>query len=208
MTYCVYEHWRSDKSACFYVGKGNSRRPREMRRGRSARHSRIVKKLAKAGLAVEVRIVAAGISEQDAFALEKERIAFWRKQHNFLVNITDGGEGVSGRPVSPETRLKISLALMGHPVSAEIRAASALANKGKTLSVEHRAAISKRHKGVAKSAEHNAKVGAANRGRRMTDAQKLKLSLANIGKIPSVTARAKMSSSALLGWEKRRATTT
>jgi hypothetical protein len=41
-------------------------------------------------------MVEGGMTEEAAFVLEKERIAFWRSVGIALVNKTDGGEGPSG----------------------------------------------------------------------------------------------------------------
>jgi hypothetical protein len=76
-TFCVYEHWRPDKGICFYVGKGKPKRVKRFERKENERHLRILEKLAKRGLRTEVKIIASGVSEDIAFALEKERIAYW-----------------------------------------------------------------------------------------------------------------------------------
>lgn len=93
----VYEHWRPDRDECFYVGKGNGGRAYKMR-DRNLHHRAIVKKLSDLGMMVEVRMVASGLAENDAFSIEQERIAFWRSAGIDLANKTIGGEGVSGLP--------------------------------------------------------------------------------------------------------------
>jgi hypothetical protein len=66
-----------------------------------------------------VRFVANGLSEDEAFALEIERIAHWRELGVLLVNWTDGGEGVSGLVHSEESKNKMSIGQLlkgdGHP---------------------------------------------------------------------------------------------
>lgn len=91
----VYEHWRTDRDECFYVGKGKGRRAHKML-GRNMHHRAIQAKVAREGYAIEVRIVASGLTEREAFALEIERIAFWRANNVDLANRTNGGEGPSG----------------------------------------------------------------------------------------------------------------
>ena len=93
----VYEHWRLDRDECFYVGKGMKNRAYKMR-DRNAHHRAIMGKLFREGSGMEVRMVATGLTEDEAFALEVERIAFWREAGADLVNQTYGGEGVSGLP--------------------------------------------------------------------------------------------------------------
>ena len=87
----VYEHWRPDKNVCFYVGKGHGPRAYVLKRGKNHRYNNTVSKVVAAGFAVEVRIIAKGMEEAAAFALEIERIAFWRGQGHHLTNQTAGG---------------------------------------------------------------------------------------------------------------------
>lgn len=101
----VYEHWRPDRDEPFYVGKGRGGRANMMAR-RNLHHKAIQQKLHRLGMCVEVRIILAGLSEQEAFALEVERIAMWRAEGIDLANKSDGGEGSSGHiglrgPASP-----------------------------------------------------------------------------------------------------------
>lgn len=93
----VYEHWRLDRDECFYVGKGKGNRAYNMR-DRNAHHRAIMEKLSREGSGMEVRMVATGLTEDEAFALEVERIAFWRAAGADLANKTNGGEGTSGLP--------------------------------------------------------------------------------------------------------------
>lgn len=71
---------------------------------RNIRYTRTRNKLKRAGLRVDVRIVASGLTEREAFDLEKERIAFWRSIGVDLVNLTDGGDGMTP---TEETRAKM-----------------------------------------------------------------------------------------------------
>jgi hypothetical protein len=91
----VYEHWRTDRDECFYVGKGKGNRAYNLK-SRNKHHKAIMAKLSREGFAMEVRIVQSGLSEQDAFLLEIERINFWRESGVDLANMTNGGEGASG----------------------------------------------------------------------------------------------------------------
>ena len=79
---------------CFWVGKGHGKRAHKLKRNHY--YNNVVKKLAKNGMCIEVRMVSSGLSEGDAFSLEKARISFWRSQGIKLANLTDGGEGASG----------------------------------------------------------------------------------------------------------------
>jgi hypothetical protein len=83
----VYEHWRPDKDICFYVGKGRGKRAYNFAQ-RSVHHKRIVNKLSRLGMCVEVRLVASGLQESVAFAIERQRIAFWRSVGVAIINKT------------------------------------------------------------------------------------------------------------------------
>lgn len=146
-TYYVYEHWRLDRDECFYVGKGRGGRAYSMK-NRNRHHQAIVAKMARIGLAFEVRIVAAGLSEQEAFDLECERIAFWRNTGVDLTNMTPGGEGNAGTERSPETRLKLSLANKGKKRSEETRKLMSAVFKGRVVSAETRKKLAERNRGA------------------------------------------------------------
>ena len=94
MANCVlYEHWRLDRDECFYVGIGKAKgRPYDMKK-RNRHHKAIVAKAFREGFAIEVRIVAMGLSWTDACDLEVERIRFWRDAGADLANIAIGGNG-------------------------------------------------------------------------------------------------------------------
>lgn len=187
-TYYVYEHWRLDRDECFYVGKGKGGRAYKMR-DRNIFHTAIVKKLQREGYAVDVRIVACGLSEEKAFALEKERIAFWRSANADLANATNGGDGVSGLKMSDETRAKMRAAKLGkkqtpeqiakriaplrgrkQPISAVI--ASAANRRGKKLSLEHKEKLSKAHKGKIISESARKSLSLANKGKSWSPARR------------------------------------
>jgi hypothetical protein len=115
----VYEHWRPDTDLPFYVGKGSGQRAYKLRgKRRNPHHQNVVKKLSRLGLCVEVRLVAGNLSEDEAFSLEKERIAFWRSNGIELTNQNEGGEG--GRNPSAEARVKMRVAAKKRGMPPEI----------------------------------------------------------------------------------------
>ena len=173
----VYEHWRLDRDECFYVGKGCRQRA-YARTGRNSHWGNIVAKLERIGSGYEVRMVACGLSEQEAIILEIERIAFWQDKVD-LSNKTKGGDGVCGLVHSKESKEKMSLAAKGRPGaktmlgkkhSEETKAKMKAAKLGKKpnnfgkkcnkgpLSEEHKAKLSEAHKGKVISAETRAKL--------------------------------------------------
>lgn len=131
-TFYVYEHWRTDRDECFYVGKGRAGRAYRMS-NRNKFHQAVYSKVSREGFAVEVRIVASGLSEDAAFVLEVERISFWRSAGADLANSTCGGDGVSGLVMSPAARAKMRAAKVGKTLSPEHRAKIGASLKGKKL---------------------------------------------------------------------------
>ena len=88
----VYEHIRLDTMKPFYVGKGCGYRA-YAKRGRNVYWRRVVDKHGYI-----VKKIAENLDEDLAFLTEVERIDQLRRIGIELVNMTDGGEGVSGLP--------------------------------------------------------------------------------------------------------------
>lgn len=109
--FCVYIHRRANDLKIFYVGKGSKKRSKTSR-GRSQYWQRIV---AKHGYVVE--IILSGIDELSAFELEAFLIAEIGREN--LCNLTDGGEGCSGREMPGHQRAKASAMLKGKPLPKE-----------------------------------------------------------------------------------------
>lgn len=158
----VYEHWRLDREECFYVGKGHGNRAYQ--KGRNSHWKNIVSKLERIGSGYEIRLVATGLLEKEAFCLEIERIAFWRDKVD-LANLTNGGEGPSGARHSAETKKKMS----------ESR-------KGKKHSGDWNINISESHKGIRHTEETREKLSRLFKGRKTSDETKKKLSLFSKGR--------------------------
>lgn len=166
----VYEHWRPDRGECFYVGKGHGRRAYDMRRGRNRWHKFLQAKLSALGTAIEVRIIADGLSEEDAFAKEIERIAFWRNDGADLCNLTAGGEGPSGYKFSEERKRAVAEKSRGRTHSAESRAKMSLAAMGNKKGLGKKKprhvidAVIAFHKGRKRTPEQCARISASKQG--------------------------------------------
>ena len=173
-TYYVYEHWRLDRDECFYVGKGKAGRAFSSK-NRNRHHKAICAKLSREGFAMEVRMVATGLTEEEAFNLEVERISFWREAGADLTNLTNGGEGSSGHVVSQELRSHLSNLNKGKPAAFKGRkhteeAKAILSAKAKLrgppkLTPETIEKIAQSHRGRKRSAETCAKISAAKVGK-------------------------------------------
>lgn len=101
----VYEHWRTDRDECFYVGKGKGMRAFEKNKNRNEHYLRVLNKLSQTGHDVKIVIYCDNLEEGDAFNIEMERIAFWRGRGIQLCNLTIGGDGIRG--IGEETLAKM-----------------------------------------------------------------------------------------------------
>ena len=182
----VYEHWRLDKDECFYVGKGCRNRAYS-RSDRNSHWENIVSKLERIGSGYEIRLVAVGLSEKDAFNLERERILFWRDLVD-LANKTDGGDGVSGFIMPAEARAKMSAKAKGRPGVKSM--------------------LGRKHTPETKQKMREAKLGKPpnNMGKKyskkpFTEEHCLRLSQSNKGRVVSPETRAKLAKAAGLQWQ-------
>lgn len=152
----VYEHWRPDKSEPFYVGKGRGRRAWKLK-ARNPHHGNVLALLKGSGLKVDVRIIHAGLSAEDAYAAEIARIAFLRGSGVRLTNQTGGGEG-SLNP-SEELRSRLSAMLRSYAWTTDRRAkvAKAAAELPKS-SLERR---SRSLTGIVRSDQTRSKISAS-----------------------------------------------
>lgn len=152
----VYLHCKATNGEPYYVGKGKGRRAWKMS-GRSERWQRTHSKY---GTIVEV--IFENLSEEEAFDLEKNSIIELKYCGYSLANLTDGGEGASGRAVTDRQRELLRLVHLGKPkkpeaiektrqahlnkeVSAETRVKMAEVQRGKTHSEATKALMSKYH---------------------------------------------------------------
>ena len=160
----VYEHWRPDTDLPFYVGKGRGRRAwRFDNQHRNAHHRNVVNKLASLGLCVEVRLVAGGLSDAQAYTLEIERISFWLSQGIRLTNKNAGGKG--GIEPTEKSREKMRIAAKKRGIAPEVWMASPYNKAGikhASQPPEVKAKISKAKTGNI-PAESRARIGEAAR---------------------------------------------
>ena len=171
----------------FYVGKGKGRRITEHNAEviNNRCKNNIKGKYIKAALSdhgyVPRKIVWCGHSEDDAFSEERRQIALYGRVDlgtGCLSNLTDGGEGVSGRTGELHSRF-------GAEVSAETRAKISSANKGR----------SSPNKGVRASDELRAKMSASAKARVAREITEGEWGYQMRGKTHSTKTRAAMSAS-------------
>lgn len=215
----VYEHWRPDRDVCFYVGKGEGRRSGVMY-GRNRYHTRVQEKLARLGMCVEVRLVADGLTEPEAFDLEIERIAFWRGQGIPLANLTAGGEGGSdpseetrelmrqrklGRKLTDEHRQKIGEASKRSQADPAVKAKQREAMAKAFATPEYKAKQSRSQREKPRTKEHYEKVAAALRGRKLSPEHREKARRASLGRKQPQEEIERRRISLRAAWVRRRA---
>jgi hypothetical protein len=128
MKYYTYAHFTADTKKLFYVGKGCKRRAWQS----ASRNKHWKHKVAKHGHTVE--ILAEWSTEAEAFEHEKFLISCFESQ---LVNLTDGGEGTSGRKQSDEENQKRSIKLKGIPLTEQRKANISSSLQGRKLQENH-----------------------------------------------------------------------
>lgn len=147
----VYEHIRNDNGECFYIGKGKDGRFMSDK-GRSKYWQRVVK---KAG-GFKANLIAANLTEPEAFNFEILMIDAAKKVGAPLCNIAKGGKGSSGfrhtkeykeairkqmleqNPMSdPVIRERHKVAVLTAMQRPEVRKKQSENRKGKPLSKSH-----------------------------------------------------------------------
>lgn len=146
-----------------YVGKGKKKRAYYFER----KNGYLRNKLEKIGRPL-VLILAKQLIETESFLLEKELITLIGR-HNLrtgpLYNLTDGGEGVSGRFCSEKTKRRVSETQKGKVLSEITKNKMSVATKGRIMSEEWKKKISDSRKGQTLSEETKDKISKACTGK-------------------------------------------
>ncbi len=153
--YYVYAHYRKSDNKVFYVGKGHGRRYKRV--GKTQR-SNLWSKIAKKH-GYYHKIWAENLTEQQAFDMEKEWIALYGRiniKTGFLANLTEGGEGASGR-IATEEQIKAQK----ERYTEEYREKLRIAHLGYVMPEEQKEKIAAGHKNKPKSVQHSRNVGLA-----------------------------------------------
>jgi len=161
--YYVYQYLREDGTP-YYIGKGKG--------NRAYLNNRSTPKPTKPDY---IQFVEENLTEDEAFLLERKLIAEYGRKDlgtGILRNLTEGGEGASGRIAKPESIKKRVIKNTGKKRTPEQKKRMSLAQKGRIpteYTAEQKADISKKisesQKGKAKSEEHKAKLSQLNKGK-------------------------------------------
>ena len=178
----IYQHRKADTNEIFYVGKGKDRRSHSKYRGDYWK-----KVAAKHGFIVE--IIHQGLDEQTAFILETETIKEYRNQGIKLVNLTDGGEGTSGRVATDESKEKYSHSKRGikNPMFQNTHRPDVIEKIREAARINHakpevKAKVKSAHAGKVLTDTHKENIRKVRLGTNRSDETKLKLSLLKKGK--------------------------
>lgn len=178
----IYRYVRLDTFKPFYVGKGRDKRAKLL-----YHHNELCKRIAsKHGF--EIEYILENLSESQSFTKEQEFIKLYKDLGLCEANFTNGGEGPSGRKLSQETKLKISLAHKGKKKSPEHIKNMSLCRKGIPIknrwtkgnifekSQETKDKISKTQKGKKLSPAHVENIRKARTGWIFSEETKKKIS--------------------------------
>ena len=167
MHYYTYAYLREDRTP-YYIGKGPGKRI-------YSTHRKIKPPKDK----TRIIYLKQNITEEEAIKHEIYMIDVLGRKHlgtGILRNLTDGGEGCSGRILSEESKRKIGESHKGKNVSEESKRKISIAGIGRTHSEESKRKIGDGNKGRTRSEESKKKMSEAGKGKTLSEEHKIKLS--------------------------------
>ena len=179
----VYKHTRMDNGLPFYIGIGKTIRRVKSKKYRNNYWHKIV---SKHGYNIE--ILHTDISWEQACELEKLYIKQYGRSDlglGPLVNMTDGGEGISN--MSIESRKKISNSRIGKKLSDETKSKIGESSRKRHITQETREKISKIHKNKVVSDSSKKKMSKAKKGKYLNESNP------QFGKKHSIESKRKIS---------------
>lgn len=203
--YYVYVQLRPDNTP-FYVGKGQKCRYKDIDSySRSKYYLRTVEKY---GVANIRSLIFEALSERNAFEIEMEFIQILKRLGHRLVNLTEGGEGISGYrftkrqrrklkarpkehlygPHSEETRRRIGITkkgnknFLGRKHTALTKQKISKARAGRKISENHKKSISEKLRGSKRTEEQKNNISRSLLGHMVTEETAKKISLSNKGR--------------------------
>jgi hypothetical protein len=132
----VYRHIRLDKNEPFYIGIGETEKRARSIKNRNKYWKNIVSKTE-----YEVEILFNDLTWDEACEKEKEFIKLYGRFDlgiGILVNMTDGGDGISGHKMNEEAINKIKIKRASQVITEKHKIAISIANTGKKRDEEHR----------------------------------------------------------------------
>lgn len=158
--YYIYIHCKKGTDEVFYVGKGKKDKYWSNRYRRSTNRNRywynIVNKYG-----FDAYIIEDGLSEEEALNSERMYIAQFKAWGFKLCNMTDGGEGQSGRKLTDKQKEHLRRCNLDKKHSKETKEKLSETRKGRPKLEEWKAKMRK-----PKSEETKAKMSAAKKGKK------------------------------------------
>lgn len=196
----IYIHLKKGTDEVFYVGKGTKLRYKKQN-DRNPYWKNIVNKYG-----FDVSFLEENLSEKEAFELEIYWIAQFKAWNFKLANMTNGGEGMSGRKTrlgikhTPESIEKMRQAKAGKIPSRNATEKAREKRLGSKLSVEHIEKVRIANTGKIRTEEAKEKNRIAQTGKKLSEETKEKMSQSRLGKKHSEESIKKMSDSKREGW--------
>ena len=174
--YYVYAYLREDNTP-YYIGKGKGSRA-YANHPRKNGSNMLPKDINK------IKILHENLSEDEPITIEQQLIQSYGRKDlgtGILLNMTDGGDGLSGW-IRPQTAIDSHRSkLKGKPRPKEVVTKIALSNTGKKRSAETKQKLSESHKGKKQSEETKRKRAEKLKGIKRSEETKLKFSLSKMG---------------------------
>ncbi len=192
MKYYVYMLIDPVTNLPFYVGKGCGNRwmshyNETLEKTTNKRKFYKIRKLTKLGHKPKVVFVSEGLSEIDAYKIERSYIGYFGRmkydENGILTNICLDANPPGMASSDPEGhKRKISRATKGKPKTKEHRKKISDANKGKVKSLEHRIKLGQTHKGKIITSQHREAISKKLTGRKFSPETREKLRIAAIAR--------------------------
>jgi len=194
----VYFHINLVSNEVFYVGKGKDKRAWS-KTNRNQHWKNVVNKYG-----YRVDIIHENLSEKRAFEWEKLYISMFNRKN--LVNLTDGGEGMSGFKFTDQQKQKLSDSHKGQKHSEERKQKISNSNKGRIVTEETREKLSQSNKGRIVTEETRKKMSDSQKGNQIWLGKKHSEETKEKFKdrICSEETKEKMSEAAKLRWQNKK----